>query len=85
MHIHAIFAIASLVLYVVGAVLGVLAFRPRTERYPTPFWSGMFNARNWKPIWKARDWFTRKGYVLYFTAATCVALGSVLQLVLWNM
>ena len=85
MPIELILAILSLLLYVVGIVLGALSFRHRTDKYPQPFWRAGFNPRNWRPIWKARDWFTHRGYIMYFTAATCVVIGSILQLIMWNL
>jgi hypothetical protein len=70
--------LASGALLIGGMIAMLVSVKYRTDKHP-PIPS--FNPRHWLPLWKARDWYTPKGYRLAFWGGIAVSSGALLSII----
>lgn len=70
-------SILALVFIVTGTVMSVYSLsRYRSQNAPEGIVS--LNPRNWRPVWKCRDWFTNaRGFRMYWIGMELFGLGAL--------
>jgi len=66
---------ASILLYAFGITLALLSAKYKTDKAPRfPIW----DVRQWRPVWRAREWFAPKGYRLCLVGFVTGCISTVL-------
>jgi len=72
----------ALAMVVSGIVCWFLALRHRTSEAPSLVLLRVYHPRNWKPIWKQRQWFTPVGFRYYWIGTTLIVAGGLLAAIM---